>query len=108
MVEMLLSIGADPNGLEAWGRSALCLAVAANRVEIARCLLDAGADPRALDPRGHPITHYLLTYDDVTEDWLDPDYDRTLYERHSPALRTEAARLILERGAPLPWEDHDG
>lgn len=105
MVEMLLSIGADPNGLDAWGRSALCLAVAANRVEIAVCLLDAGADPRARDPRGHPITHYLLTYDDVTEDWLDPDYDPSRYARDSPALRTEAARLILERGAPLPWDD---
>ncbi len=105
IVERLVSIGADPNGADAWGRRALTLAVFANRVDLVRLLLDQGADPKVRDTSGHPITHYVLTYDDVTDDWLDPDYDRKKYDRGSPALCTEAVRMILALGAPLPWDE---
>jgi ankyrin repeat protein len=104
IVELLLAFGADPNGIDAWGRCALALAVAADRVAIVRVLLDAGADPKARDRNGHPISHYVLTYDGTTDDWLDPRFDRSRYDRESPALNLAAMRLILALGAPLPWD----
>jgi ankyrin repeat protein len=105
IVGWLLSFGADPNGVDAWGRCPLALAVAADRVAIVHVLLDAGADPKARDDKGHPISHYVLTYDGMTEDWRDPSFDRSRYDRESPALTLEAMRLILALGAPLPWDD---
>jgi ankyrin repeat protein len=100
----MLSKGADPNGREAWGRSALTLAVASNRVEAVRLLLDHGADPRATDRNGRPILHYVLVYDDVTDAWDDPDFDPKDYDRDSSLLEMEAVKIIRKAGARLPWD----
>lgn len=100
----MLAMGANPDGREAWGRSALTLAVASNRVEAVRLLLEHGADPRGTDRHGRPLLHYVLTYDDVTDDWDDPSFDPADYERDSSALDRESVRIIRAAGARLPWE----
>jgi hypothetical protein len=42
---------------------------------------------------------------DAAIDWFDRDFDETRYDRDHPILRSEAVRLLLEAGTPLPWSD---
>ena len=102
---VLLELGASVNGRDGFGRPALTLAAYANRVEMVAFLLERGADPAIRDENGRPILHYLLVYDDYTDDWIDPDFDESSYDRDSPVLQSEAVRLLLEAGTPLPWSD---
>lgn len=101
---VLLEMGADVNGTDGWGRPPLVLAAYANRVAMVTFLLERGADP-TIRCHGRSLLHYLLVYDDYTDDWMAEDFDESRYDRCDPILRTEAVRLLLEAGAPLPWSD---
>ncbi|MNJ56363.1 Ankyrin repeat protein [compost metagenome] len=52
MIELLLAGGADVEGASPDGKTALMIAAMFNRVDIARCLIDHGADPHARDANG--------------------------------------------------------
>lgn len=101
---VLIEMGAPVNGFDGFGRPPLALAAWGNRVEMVKLLLAHGADPAIRDRHGHLLLHYLLVYDDYTEDWADPDFDKARYDRSAPILQSDAVRLLLEAGAPLPWE----
>lgn len=98
-------MGASINGRDGWERPPLALAAYANRTEMVAFLLERGADPNIRDEHGRSLLHYLLVYDDVTDDWLAADFDESRYDRDDPILRSAAVRLLLEAGTPLPWSD---
>lgn len=74
----LLEGGADVNGLNERGISALGVAVGFNRVPFVELLLDAGADLALRDGQGNTVLHYAAGYG-----------------------RLALVRLLLERGAEL-------
>ena len=90
-VRLLLAHGADANGQPGFGepefifgggRSALMWAAYRGDIAIMKLLLDAGANPSAEAMLGTPLTQAT---------WAD---------------QTEAARLLLERGAKADQADH--
>lgn len=56
LVELLLDYGADPDAKDDGGQTPLCKAVGADREDIARCLLEHGADPNLPGPE-HVLWH---------------------------------------------------
>lgn len=65
MVELLLERGADVNGTDQSGDTALVGAVMYSRPEVARVLLDRGANPSAKNGSGQTPIHYVCEKGDV-------------------------------------------
>lgn len=57
-VEILLSAGADPNKPGEFGRTPLFRACFLGRPEVLRPLLEAGADPRAVNDSGAALARW--------------------------------------------------
>ncbi len=80
-VEVLLSLGADPNYNNGQLHSFAMWRAVNGEVRLLKAMLDAGGNPNALDFRGHPIVFY---------NWN---------ENFFPADRPMRLRLLLDRGA---------
>ncbi|XP_014234506.1 uncharacterized protein LOC106657482 [Trichogramma pretiosum] len=74
--------------------TALHMAVKYGRLEVARLLLGAGADPRALDRRGRSALHRICE-DGVTRSLVDRPKRKFVHD-HEPAL--EIVKLLLDHG----------
>jgi hypothetical protein len=66
VVRYLLSRGVDPNGVNAFGKTALMHAAQQNQIETARILLDNGADPNANTVQPDDTCFYTLSTTNVT------------------------------------------
>ena len=109
----LLEAGADPNAAEA-GYTALHAAILRSGVELARALLDRGADPDALVTHGSPGRRFSADYSiraqviGVNAFWLaarygEPEILRMLVERGSDPFVTPASgttALLAAMGMP--------
>jgi RNA polymerase primary sigma factor len=91
-VEVHIRRGVVLDATDKAGRSPLMLAAARGRVEICRMLLDAGANPRLLDPAGNDACSIALKSD-------RPDIVALLHER------LQVAPEPLEPRAHLPETD---
>ncbi|MFN7144147.1 MAG: ankyrin repeat domain-containing protein [Myxococcota bacterium] len=116
-VEALVEGGADIDARTKAGATPLYLAVRANRYEIARYLLDRGADPDAAGTAGPPLAEAVAQG--------TPEMVRLLVQRganprvtdktgatplHAAVAtgRIELVRALLDGGAPANATDHAG
>ena len=83
--EVLLKAGADPDGTDEEGASALHFAAAGGDAALTRALLAAGADPNRKEHDGHAPIHYAVTGDDEI-----------------------LLKMLLEAGAEVNAENADG
>jgi len=119
-VNLLLALGADPNARAKEGHAVTPLqhAAWAGHVEVARVLLDHGADVNAVDECGKTALHWAAEcgHTDVVKLLLDRGADVTVKDRDdlsTPMARAaeadhrEVVILLLEHGAD-PNADNDG
>jgi len=85
VVAELLDAGADPNAVDSRGNAALALAAMSGKLEIARLLLDAGADVDG------------TKIDDSTEELTSALY-QAVYMQHN-----DVAELLIANGADVNW-----
>jgi ankyrin repeat protein len=113
-VEQLLRDGADPNARDL-GDPPLAIAITLHKTDIALRLLDAGADPKALDRVKESMLTSAVSFGDapVTAALLDRGVDPKAWTRHGLSLLGIAAddaklpvlALLLDRGVPVDIED---
>ena len=95
MVQLLLSKGADPTDSDGFGCTALMRAAFAGDLESCRALIEAGADPRAVDIDGRDaMAHALVDRDDFDDlDERDPD---DIQETFRQAIAKREARVLRD------------
>jgi ankyrin repeat protein len=114
-VRAFLAAGMDPNARNAGGDTALMNAAAAGNGDVVEMLLNKGAQVNATNGRGMtPLAAAILNgHPDVVGVLLEgeaqltaPTFDRQPLVLAIRARRPEAAKLLLNKGAPAYAQDH--
>lgn len=116
-VRALLKEGASPNTRNRYGGLELQMALMRHHVEVARELVDAGADVNAVNPHGDTMLMIAAPYDDQVQLLLDHGAKlQPQNARGQTALMFAARcnigapslRLLLHHGADPAVRDYDG
>jgi ankyrin repeat protein len=118
-VKELMGQGADPNGVDQEGRTALMFAAFNGHTEIARLLLDAGSEVGIRDAMGRTALLFASTgpFEETVKLLLDHHADPNIVdndEHFSPLMHAaaegqlEVVKILLARGADPELKDIDG
>ena len=114
---MLVELGGDVSSVDDAGCPPLVTCCQMQYLEMARFLLDSGADPNACDEHENAIFHALDKHDaDMVKLLLDKGADPNVRDYCGAWALFEAmyaddfaiARLLLEHGADPDVDDHEG
>ncbi|KAK7967599.1 AGC PKA kinase [Apiospora aurea] len=115
-VEILLSKGADVNGIDEEGSTALDFAVSEGKEEVVRLLLERGANPNSGDNYGHTSLHWALAHPFIA--MLLLQYGATIdvknRQKQTPLLwsakeaQIDMMVLLIESGAAVNACDEHG
>ncbi len=116
MVRTLLKSGADPDGKNAEGFSALHAAADEGSVGVARILLDAGADPNVRNNKGFAPLHYAVHEKVSVTMTLTPAQSGAMsssidIKSQSPSAKTtqqSVLELLLDTGADINAKTESG
>jgi hypothetical protein len=118
-ITVFIAQGADPNGIDPEGRTALMFAAFNGHTEIVRLLLEAGAEPGNRDAMGRTALLYASTgpFAETVKLLLDHQADPNIVdndEHFSPLMHAaaegqlEVVKILLEAGADPTLKDIDG
>jgi ankyrin repeat protein len=119
-VKALVAQGVNVSEPDRNGDSPLIMAAYEGHTDIVRCLLEAGADVRALDPSMHATALHAAAYAGRTEAArlliqygieIDRQGPRNGYTALHDAIwqnHVDTARVIIEAGPNLHLKSHDG
>ncbi|KAH7012284.1 ankyrin repeat-containing domain protein, partial [Microdochium trichocladiopsis] len=119
MARLLLSYGARVDSRDIQGLTPLCVATGNNHLAIAKLLLEAGADPLAIDYQGKRCSLQTVGRHNAPAVWKLLDFGASLEatlpgQLETPLLHAienkqdEVVQILVARGASLTARDKDG
>ncbi|KAK3997549.1 ankyrin repeat-containing domain protein [Cladorrhinum sp. PSN332] len=116
IVRLLLDSGADANGKDDAGNTALMFAVPQGRGEVARVLLEGGSDVDAKDIHDNTLLHWAIRYPGILQLLLESGANVHAKNHQGKAAlhwavqegQTKSVRLLLQAGSEINAKDKHG